>query len=179
MADPTSQSPDEPTVKRRRRSWLDAGAADVSLENESSIAGAVLEIPGAVVSGVQDMGRGLTGLAGKIGIGGDKPAGGEPDNAGGFDASALASGLGDAMSSVGSGLGKAASIAGDGLGLVVETAGSALSSAGEVLASATEVGGTLLSTVGELAGPAAEAAADAAGEIAEGVVSGLGDILSS
>ena len=170
--DGTSLSPVEEPIKRLRRKRSGDSNSDLALSGDPNFVALVFDAPGAIASGVQEMGRGLSGLAGKVGIGGDKPATAEPGNGGGFDPGAVAGSISNAVSNVGSGIGKAAATAGDGLGHVVNGAGTVLSGAGEVLSSAGEIAGTVLSAVGDVAGPAAEAA----GEIAEGVLGALGDL---
>lgn len=173
MDDQSSFSPVQEPIKRLRRKRSGTSNSDITLGSDPGFVAMVFDAPGAIGSGVQEMGRGLSGLVGKVGIG-DKPANAEPGNGGGFNAGSLTGSIGNAVSTVGNGIGKAASTAGDGLGLVVNGAGTVLSGAGEVLSSAGEIAGTVLTTVGDVAGPAASAA----GEIAEGVLGGLGDILN-
>ncbi|MCC6792966.1 MAG: hypothetical protein IT336_14860 [Thermomicrobiales bacterium] len=188
MVDPRSLSPIEEPIKRLRRKRSTSDSSTALAGADPGATGLLLDAPGAIVSGVQEMGRGLSGLAGKIGIGGgESPA--EPGNGGGFDAGSLASAAGNALAAVGDGLGKAASTAGDGIGLVAngagtvltsaggalsnatEVAGSVLSGAGDVLSGAADVAGTVLSAVGDVAGPAAEATGE--------ILGGLGEILGN
>lgn len=173
MVDPMSLSPIEEPIKRLRRKRSESHSSSAITNDPSGLA-LLLDAPGAIASGVQGLGRGVSGLAGKIGLGGDST---EPGNAGGFEGASVSSGVGNAISALGNGLGKAVSTAGDGLGFVANGAGSALSgagdalsSAGDVLASAADVAGAVLSTVGDVAGPVAEATGE--------ILGGLGEILN-
>jgi hypothetical protein len=184
MDDAHSLAPTPENVKRLRRKRSDSSVSNVDFGNDpGGLVALAFDAPGAIASGIQDLGRGLTGLVNKAGIGGDKPATPvtltDPGNGGGFDAGSIAGSIGNAVSNVGEGIGKVAGAAGDGLGFVTSNAGSVVSGAGEVLTGAAEVAGTVLSAVGDVAGPAAHAASEvagAAGEVVGAVLGGLGDL---
>src|SRR5215211_2632426 len=122
-------------VERSRRKRNDSGTTNIDFTNEtSSLIGVALDAPGAIAHGVQGIGRGLTGLVNKAGIGGDKTAPDgitEPGNGGGFDAGSITGSIGNVVSAAGDGIGKVAGAAGDGIGFVTSNAGSVLSGAGD------------------------------------------------
>jgi hypothetical protein len=183
MENANGSIPTPEEMDRLRRKRDKSGTTNIDFTNEtSSLIGLALDAPSAIAHGVQGIGRGLTGLVNKTGMGGDKATSDgitEPGNGVGFDAGSITGSIGNAVSAAGDGIGKVAGAAGDGIGFVTSNAGSVLSGAGEMMSGAAEVAGTVLSAVGDVAGPAASAAgevAGAAGEVAGAVLGGLGDL---
>jgi phage-related protein len=128
---------------------------------DPGIADAVFEVPGAIAAGIRGVGRGVSGLPSKLGIGGDGTEASTSDDTGAI--SGVVEGVGRAASSISGVAGNAVSGTIEGIGQLASNAGSMVSGAGEIL-----------STVADVAGPVAEAAGDAAGDI----LGGLGDILN-
>ena len=175
MVDPKSPFPLPEPIKRARRR---RGSSGIASTDTSSLIALALDAPGAIVSGIEGIGRGITGLVGKD-TGGTPDSTSEPGNGGGFDVGSVTGSIGNAVSAAGEGIGKVAGATGDGVGFVTSNAGSVLTGAGDVLSGAAEVAGTVISAVTDVAGPVASAAgevAGAAGDAAGAVLGALGDL---
>jgi hypothetical protein len=183
MDDLNGKIPESDEVEQQDRKRVSSGYSNLdSTAETANIVGLALEVPGAIANGIQGIGRGLTGLVNKAGIGGDKTSQDgltESGNGGGFDAGSVTNSIGSVVSTAGDGISKVAGAAGDGIGFVAGNAGAVVSGAGEALSGAANVAGSVLSAVGDVAGPVASAAGDvagAAGEAAGAVLGSLGDL---